>query len=195
MLEKGSRQALTVMLRWFYGFQYHGDHDYVRDSCGTGYSDHLDVAIVAEEYGVKSLEREAGQMCDSFLQAVYNSWSTGTRTSAENFTTFDWPKFLKHALTYSDQYGLLEDAIADMSGTCIAHLFELDAFRTLRARYPDLKLSLFDHYFEELMHSQKFRHYLETDGYMRLWQQKRSSNKAKLAKDRRQVERCGSPEM
>lgn len=143
-------QAVEDMLRWLYSYSYFED-DYIK------YGSHEDIlgrmlgsAIIANKYGVSDMELEAVCFCQQFME--FNSHKV------------DIMKVAKQATRYPDAKRHFASFIPML---CVGRFVELFAHEDVRAwlaKYPSVKATLIDDNFSELIKTEAFREYLQTDG-------------------------------
>ena len=152
-LDGDKEQVLDDMLRWLYSYEYFPNFDIevIKNLDPNGWERHIDAAIIADKYGIPSMEKYAMEVCDVCLATFIGG------------PDIDLSKLLKRVLEYPDRKGKLASMIADYCPESFPEVFRIEGFRVWLAKHPKIKKDLIDRNFSELIKIEEFREYLSAD--------------------------------
>lgn len=150
-LDEDDEQALEDMLRWLYSYEYFPTFDFeiIKNFDDNEWERHLEALIVADKYGVPSMEEHAMDVCEAVFATFGND--------------IDLLKLVERALRYPDRQCKLAGSIAWLSGSRFLKVFKDTNYRLWLEKHPSIKEKLIDENFSELIKTTELRAYLRTD--------------------------------
>lgn len=146
-LHGDDEQAVEDMLRWVYSHEDF-DTEFIKHS-GAGFlSRMMEGAIIADKYGIPSMEKYNVEQCQTILLACGE---------------VDAVEFAEQAVRYPDSHGLLAESLPEFFGGCFVNLFKNEHVRALLAKHADIRAQLIEENFDELATTDEFRDLVRKD--------------------------------
>lgn len=172
VLHEDEPTAVEDMLRWIYTSEYpSAGKDSVGgcDSRSRTWEDHLNAMIVADKYGLPTLEKVAFDHCKAEVASQDKLAKEAGRATSDELIR----SLIQRSWEYADnerRFNKLLASLPEISGARFTDLFEEAFFREWIDTNPDVAKPLIEKWFVSLMRKKSFRDKISQDPELSLQQ-------------------------